>query len=42
MNAAGTLKVDVHTVLPIEHAAAGLATLAGSKARGKTVVKMVD
>lgn len=40
--AAGTLTVDVHTVLPIEHAADGLATIAGGKARGKTVVKIAD
>jgi NADPH2:quinone reductase len=40
--AAGTLKIDVHTVLPIEHAADGLATLASGKARGKTVIKIAD
>ncbi len=40
--AAGTLKVDVHTVLPIEQAAEGLATLAGGRPRGKTVVKIAD
>jgi len=40
--AAGSLKVDVHTVLPIEQAADGLATLAGGRARGKTVVKIAD
>ena len=40
--AAGRLKVDVETVLPLEQAADGLATLAGGKARGKIVVKISD
>jgi NADPH:quinone reductase-like Zn-dependent oxidoreductase len=36
--AAGTLTVDVTTVLPFDRAAEGLATLAGGRARGKIVV----
>jgi NADPH:quinone reductase-like Zn-dependent oxidoreductase len=40
--AAGTLKVDVTTVLPLDEAAAGLATIASGKARGKIVVKLAD
>ncbi|MEW2395683.1 NADP-dependent oxidoreductase [Streptomyces sp. NPDC046862] len=36
--AAGTLAVDVHTVLPLEQAADGLAVLAAGQARGKIVV----
>jgi NADPH:quinone reductase-like Zn-dependent oxidoreductase len=40
--AAGTLKVDVTTVLPLDHAADGLATIASGKARGKIVVTIGD
>jgi NADPH:quinone reductase-like Zn-dependent oxidoreductase len=40
--AAGTLTVDVHTVLPLERAAEGLATLAEGRARGKIVVRIAD
>lgn len=40
--AAGTLKVDVNTVLPLEKAADGLATLASRTARGKIVIKIAD
>lgn len=40
--AAGNLKVDVTTVLPLEEAADGLATIAAGKARGKIVVKISD
>jgi NADPH:quinone reductase-like Zn-dependent oxidoreductase len=40
--AAGTLKVDVNTVLPLEQAADGLATLASRTARGKIVIKIAD
>jgi len=36
--AAGALTIDVHTVLPLERAAEGLATLAAGTARGKIVV----
>ncbi|MFI7129348.1 NADP-dependent oxidoreductase [Nonomuraea sp. NPDC050153] len=36
--AAGSLAIDVHTVLPLEQAADGLATLAAGKARGKIVI----
>lgn len=36
--AAGTLSVDLHTVLPLEQATEGLATLAAGTARGKIVV----
>ncbi|WP_045877013.1 NADP-dependent oxidoreductase [Pseudofrankia sp. DC12] len=38
--AAGTLKVDVTTVLPLEKATDGLATLASGTARGKIVVEI--
>jgi NADPH:quinone reductase-like Zn-dependent oxidoreductase len=40
--AAGTLKVDVTTVLPLDRAAEGLATIANGKARGKIVIKVSD
>jgi D-arabinose 1-dehydrogenase-like Zn-dependent alcohol dehydrogenase len=40
--AAGTLVVDVHTVLPLDRAAEGLATLAAGTARGKIVVTLDD
>jgi NADPH:quinone reductase-like Zn-dependent oxidoreductase len=40
--AAGTLKVDVGTVLPFEEATDGLNTIASGKARGKIVVKISD
>jgi NADPH:quinone reductase-like Zn-dependent oxidoreductase len=36
--AAGSLRVDVTTVLPLERAAEGLATIAAGEARGKIVV----
>ncbi|HEV8568637.1 MAG TPA: zinc-binding dehydrogenase [Actinoplanes sp.] len=39
---AGTLTVDVSTVLPLEQAADGLATIANGKARGKIVIKISD
>jgi NADPH:quinone reductase-like Zn-dependent oxidoreductase len=42
MAAAGALKVDVTTVLPLEQATDGLATIAGGKARGKIVIKIAD
>ncbi len=38
----GTLTVDVTTVLPLDQAAEGLATIAAGKARGKIVVKVSD
>ncbi len=38
----GTLKVDVTTVLPLEQAADGLATIASGSARGKIAVKISD
>lgn len=38
--AAGTLQVDVETVLPLERAAEGLATIAAGNARGKIVVEV--
>lgn len=38
--AAGTLVVDVTTVLPLDQAAEGLATIAAGNARGKIVVTM--
>ncbi|MBL7489620.1 NADP-dependent oxidoreductase [Frankia sp. AgB1.9] len=38
--AAGTLKVDVTTVLPLEQATDGLATLGAGAARGKIVVEI--
>jgi NADPH:quinone reductase-like Zn-dependent oxidoreductase len=37
---AGSLKVDVSTVLPLDQAGAGLATIAGGKARGKIVIEL--
>lgn len=40
--AAGTLKVDITTVLPLEKATDGLATLASGAARGKIVVEIGD
>jgi len=40
--AAGTLVIDVHTVLPLDRAAEGLATLAAGTARGKIVVTLED
>ncbi|WP_007516234.1 NADP-dependent oxidoreductase [Pseudofrankia saprophytica] len=40
--AAGRLKVDVTTVLPLEQATDGLATLASGTARGKIVVEIDD
>jgi NADPH:quinone reductase-like Zn-dependent oxidoreductase len=40
--AAGTLKVDVTTVLPLDRAAEGLATIAAGQARGKIVIKISD
>ncbi|MFJ9900863.1 NADP-dependent oxidoreductase [Streptomyces sp. NPDC091280] len=40
--AAGTLTVDVTTVLPLERAAEGLAKLASRTARGKIVVRVAD
>ncbi|HEX6521071.1 MAG TPA: NADP-dependent oxidoreductase [Streptosporangiaceae bacterium] len=39
---AGALKVDVTTVLPLDQAAEGLATIAAGQARGKIVVKISD
>ncbi len=36
----GTLRVDVGTILPLDRAADGLATLADGKARGKIVVQI--
>lgn len=38
----GTLKVDVESVLPLEGAADGLATIASGQARGKIVVQVGD
>jgi NADPH:quinone reductase-like Zn-dependent oxidoreductase len=38
--AAGTLKVDVETVLPFDQAADGLATIAAGQARGKIVIEI--
>jgi len=38
--AAGALKVDVSTVLPLDKAGEGMATIATGKARGKIVVKL--
>lgn len=40
--AAGSLRIDVLTVLPLEQAADGLATIAGGKAHGKIVVRIAD
>ena len=40
--AAGQLTIDVETVLPLEQAAEGLATIASGKARGKIVVRIAD
>jgi NADPH:quinone reductase-like Zn-dependent oxidoreductase len=39
---AGTLKVDVTTVVPFEQATDGLAIIASGHARGKIVVKIGD
>lgn len=38
--AAGILRVDVSTVLPLDQAAEGLATIASGQARGKIVIKI--
>ena len=40
--AAGTLTADITTVLPLEQATDGLATIANSNARGKIVIKISD
>jgi NADPH:quinone reductase-like Zn-dependent oxidoreductase len=40
--AAGTITVDVTTVLPLDQATDGLATIAAGKARGKIVIKISD
>jgi NADPH:quinone reductase-like Zn-dependent oxidoreductase len=40
--AAGDLTVDVTTVLPLDRATEGLATLAAGQARGKIVIKVAD
>ena len=40
--AAGTLKIDVTNVLPLEQAADGLATIAAGHAHGKIVVTIAD
>jgi hypothetical protein len=40
--AAGQLTIDVETVLRLEQAAAGLATIASGNARGKIVVTVAD
>jgi hypothetical protein len=40
--AAGTLTVDVHTVLPLGQAADSLATIAAGNARNKIVIKIDD
>ena len=40
--AEGTLKVDVTTVLPLEQAADGLATIAAGHARGKIIINVAD
>ncbi|NUP41831.1 MAG: zinc-binding dehydrogenase [Streptomyces sp.] len=40
--AAGTLSVEVTTVLPLDQAADGLATIAAGKANGKIVVAIDD
>jgi NADPH:quinone reductase-like Zn-dependent oxidoreductase len=40
--AAGTLTVDVTTVLPLERATDGLATIASGQARGKIVVTVAE
>jgi len=39
---AGTLKVDIETILPLDRAADGLATLSSGQARGKIVVRVCD
>jgi NADPH2:quinone reductase len=39
---AGTLKLDVETILPLDRAADGLATLSSGQARGKIVVRVSD
>jgi len=38
--AAGALKIDITTVLSLEQATGGLATIAGGNARGKIAVKI--
>lgn len=40
--AAGALTVDVTTVLPLDRAGEGLATLASRQARGKIIIKIAD
>jgi NADPH:quinone reductase-like Zn-dependent oxidoreductase len=40
--AAGTLTADITTVLPLEQATDGLATIANGNARGKIVIKISD
>jgi NADPH:quinone reductase-like Zn-dependent oxidoreductase len=40
--AAGSLKVQIDRVLPLEQAADGLATLAAGAAHGKIVVTIAD
>lgn len=40
--AAGTLAIDVHSVLPLERAAEGLAVLAAGRSRGKIVITFGD
>jgi NADPH:quinone reductase-like Zn-dependent oxidoreductase len=40
--AADTLHIDVSTVLPLEQAAKGLATIAAGNARGKIVITVDD
>jgi NADPH:quinone reductase-like Zn-dependent oxidoreductase len=40
--AAGTITIDVTTVLPLDQATDGLATIAAGKARGKIVIKISD
>jgi NADPH:quinone reductase len=38
----GTLTADITTVLPLEQATDGLATIANGNARGKIVIKISD
>jgi NADPH:quinone reductase-like Zn-dependent oxidoreductase len=40
--AAGTLRIDVDAVLPLEQARDALATIAAGNARGKTVIVIHD
>jgi hypothetical protein len=40
--AAGILTADITTVLPLEQATDGLATIANGNARGKIVIKISD